>query len=179
LDSARISTPGAARPEPATEGCSEDFEEGNSHRTPRSRGVELASPSLGTFGPCRRSRNSAGVFIASQVATEGFCWGQVAAPRQSLASTSRCAPTQSREASRRENELVRVHRGSHADRHGSPHGVHSRFGAGSDHERSRDRASRAGEEQSSPSGRARVSERVAEFGRNVVARRSVVFSGRP
>jgi hypothetical protein len=34
LDSVRISTPGAARPELATVGCSEDFEEGNSHRTP-------------------------------------------------------------------------------------------------------------------------------------------------
>jgi len=45
--------------------------------------------------------------------------------------------------------------------------------------RSRDSESRAGEEQSSPLGRARVSVRVAEFGRNVVAQRSVVFSGRP
>lgn len=128
-----VSTPGPRVPNRRQKDVRGPSRRGTRTEHPQNRGVERASPSLGTSGPCCRNRNSVGVFSGYASSARRFSLGigggSVIVWRVLRPSVARA---RSREATRREDGPVRVHRDGDADQHGSPHGVR----ASGDRERS-------------------------------------------
>lgn len=169
-----VSTPGPHVPNRRQQDVRGPSRRGTRTEHPHNRGVERASPSLGTSGPCCRNRNSAGVLSDYASSTVGFSLGIGGGSVIVWRVRGHRAPTRSREATRREGGPVRVHRGGNEDQHGSPHGIVQAMTVNA-----AGRRAPGGSGAVARIGRARASVRVAEFGRNVVVQRSVVFSGRP